>query len=648
MKLLERNKIGTLELKNRICFPPITTGFGAIDGCFSQVEMDFSVERAKGGAAMIFTDAVSIDRHHQLTFAPSLPYLDDDSLICKYSRFVDLIHHNGAKTCIQLYHAGRQTSLAKRGGKPPIGPSAVSSFMLGKIPYPDSVEMSEVEIEQTIQRFVLAASRAKNAGFDAVDIDGGAGYLIQQFMSPLTNVRKDRWGGSLENRMRFPIEIVVRVREVLGNDYPLIFDLCLNEYTEGGITPDLGVEMAAILEDTGVDGFRIHGVNMETYLHLVPTMESTPGINIPLAKLLKKHLKKAKVLLGQRINDPELAEHIVTESIADIILLGRPLIADPYFPKKVFQKKNQLIRKCIACNHCVDELAYGKPIHCILNPVVGFERDYSSFRTARNPKIVLIVGGGPAGLEAAKTAAEKGHWVILCEKSNALGGQLKYAALSPHKSELLNIVTFYEMQLSELRVDIRLNYEIDHNAIKQIKPDVVILATGAHPNSPPIEGIHEPYVLNAHQLLNTIAFDNKDSYVIIGGGSVGAEIAEMLLIHRCNVSVIELNEVIAEDMGMSMAINLHRRLERYSPNILTGAKVDRIRNKKVFYTTHDGKDGFLSADKVVLATGYTSDRSLEKGLQGLVKEVVIIGDCLSPRKIAHAIHEGFHAGRMIE
>lgn len=648
MKLLERCEVGTLDLKNRMAFSPITTGFGAEGGCFTQEETDFAVERAKGGAALLFTDAVSIDRHHQLMVSNPLPYFDNDEQISKYSRFVDAIHHNGGHACIQLYHAGRQTSLAKRGGKPPVGPSAFSSMMLGRLPFPDAVEMSEVEIERVIVEFALAASRAKNAGFDALDIDGGAGYLIQQFMSPLTNKRNDEWGGCLENRMRFPLRIVQRVRELLGNEFPLIFDLCLDEYVDGGIKPDEALEMAEILESSDINAFRIHGVNMESYQRMFPVIGSPVGINIPLGKMLKQRLKSAKVMLGQRINDPDLAEQILQEDAADIILLGRPLITDPSFPKKVIKGKTNTIRKCIACNHCVDNLAYAKPIRCSLNPVVGFERDYANLPRTSLPKNILVIGGGVAGLEAASIAAERGHRVVLAEKNSYLGGQIKYASALPYKEELGNIIIFYRSRLKELGVDIRYNLEVDRQTIADINPDAVVLATGAVPNIPPIEGVERPSVLRAQDFLENPIIEREGPVAVVGGGSLGAEIAEMLAQQGRTVTIIEMNDVIANDMGIMMALDFHERCEKHQINQITGATVTRIDEDKVRYILKNGREGEINAVSVVIATGYSPNRVLENDLKELLGEVVMAGDCKSPRKILHAIHEGFHAARMIE
>lgn len=648
MKLLERCKIGTLNLKNRISFPPVTTGFGAENGCFGQDETDFAVERAKGGAAMIFSDAVCINRHHQLFVSTPLPYFDNDEQITKYSRFVDAIHHHGALTCIQLYHAGRQTSFAKRGGGLPVAPSEFSTMMLERLPFPDAIEMSVVDIERVINEFGLAASRAKNAGFDAVDIDGGAGYLIQQFMSPLTNKRNDCWGGSLENRMRFPLEIIKRMRELLGSDYPLIFDLCLDEMVDGGITPDQGCEMAVILESAGIDAFRIHGVNIETYQHMFPGTGSPVASNIPLGRMLKSRLKTAKVMLGKRINDPELAEQVLEKGAADIILLARPLIADPYFPKKVYRGNPQSIRKCIACNVCADNLGYAKPIRCALNPVVGFEREYAHLPVTNAPKKILVIGGGVAGLEAAMVSAEKGHQVILAEKSNILGGQINYAAATPHKEEFSNILSFYEHQFKDLNIDVRLNLEVDRQTVLDIKPDIVILATGATPLKPKITGIEKSCVVMAEDVLKNPDICEEGPIAIVGGGALGAEIAELYAMKGRDVRIIEMKKSIAEDMGILVALAFHERFNKLNIEKITNATVSRIEDGRVYYSINGNEERYTDASWVVIAAGYQSNRVLEDELLDLVDEVITIGDCQSPRKILNAIHEGFHAARMID
>lgn len=646
LKLLARGSIGNMELKNRMAYPPITTGFGAVDGCFGQEEIDYMIERAKGGTALIFTDCVSVDRHHQLSVSMPLPYLDNDELISKYSWFADAIHHHGAKTCIQLYHPGRQTTLAKRKGEEPLAPSAISTQFLGRIPFPDAIEMSPEDIEKVILQFALAASRAKCAGFDAVDIDGGAGYLIAQFMSLYTNKRRDEWGGNIENRMRFPIRIVKKIRDFVGNDYPLIFDLPMEEYIQGGIKPETGLLMAAMLEEAGINAFRIHNAILENYQRLFPTMGTPQAPNAYLGKMLKSEVKNAQVMLGQRINDPDLAEKLLNEDIADFVLLGRTLIADPYFPRKVKTGFKEDIRKCLGCCQCLDNLASYKPIRCSVNAEVGFEGVYKLTKTT-NPKTVLIAGGGPGGMEAARVAAVQGHKVILCEKQDQLGGQILLGSVPPHKEDLISLISYLKTQLNKLNVDVRLNTTVNDGLVEEIKPDVVIVATGAKPIKPNIPGSDAPHVFMAEEVLKNQNVVQGKNVVIVGGGAVGAEIAELLAEKGKTVTILEMKDSIAPDVGLLISLEFHPRLDKLGIVKHTNATVTDITDDRVNYVKN-GQKNSVPADGVVLAMGYKADKEVYHVIEDLVDNTVIIGDCEMPRKIFNAIHEGYHAARMIE
>lgn len=646
MKLLEPIKIGSIELKNRMVFPPITTAFGAFGGCLTDLEIEYMIERARGGASLLFTDGVATDRRQQLSVDTALPYFDNDEQISSYTRFVDAVRNEGAKTCIQLYQAGRQTKLSKTGGREPIAPSACSTSMLGLIPFPDAVEMTETDIEAAIRSFVLAASRAKCAGFDAVDIDGGAGYLIQQFMSPYTNRRSDAWGGSFEKRMRFTLEIVSRVREVVCSDYPLVFDLPMDEYVEGGITPDEGVRMAQVLEEAGIDAFRVHGVLIETYNKMFPTMATPRGVNARLGVALKAKVRNAKIMLGQRINDPDLAEKLLQENACDIVLLGRALICDPDFPRKVITGRVNEIRRCIACNTCVDQLALNKPIRCALNATVGFEREYRIRKTAKAKK-VLVVGGGPAGVEAARVASLAGHQVILCEKGPELGGQIRVGKVPPHKDELNTLLEYQQAQMAIRKVDVRLNADVDRAYIEKFSPDAVIVATGAVPISPTIPGIDGENVHNAQDVLVDPSCIKGGRVAVVGGGTVGAETAELLRLKGKEVTVLEMRGVIAPEMGLFVYLEFTSRMRTSGIRLITGATVKEIRYDTIVYRDREDRDITIEADDVVIAVGYRSDRSLLGTLGSLGCEVMATGDVNSPRRIMEAIHEGFHAARRL-
>lgn len=646
MKLLEPICIGTMELKNRMAFPPITTAFGAVNGCFTGLELEYMTERARGGAALLFTDGVATDRFQQLCVDTALPYLDNDEQIAFYTRFVDAIRNEGAKACIQLYQAGRQTKLSKTGGREPMAPSACSTSMLGLIPFPDAVEMTTADIESAIRSFVLAASRAKCAGFDAVDIDGGAGYLIQQFMSPHTNRRTDAWGGSFDKRLRFALEVVSRVREVVGGDYPLVFDLPMDEYVDGGITPDDGVRMAQVLEEAGIDAFRVHGVLLETYHRMFPTMATPRGVNVHLGALLKSKIKRAKIMLGQRINDPDLAEQMLQDGACDIVLLGRALVCDPHFPRKVMTNQKNEIRRCIACNTCVDQLALNRPIRCALNPAVGFEREYR-IRKSAHPKTVVVVGGGPAGVEAARVAALSGHRVTLCESGPELGGQLRIGKVPPHKNELNTLLEYQRAQMALRGVDVRLNTRVDRAYIEKISPDAVIVATGAVPIRPNIEGLDGTNVHTAQDVLADPSCVRGGRVAVIGGGTVGAETSEMLHEQGKEVTVLEMSDVIAPGMGLFVYLEFASRMHESGIRFITGATVKDITEGSVVHFDKHGRELAVEADEIVIAAGYRPDRRLLEDLKGMGCEVIAIGDVNSPRRIMEAVHEGFHAARRL-
>jgi NADPH-dependent 2,4-dienoyl-CoA reductase/sulfur reductase-like enzyme len=397
-----------------------------------------------------------------------------------------------------------------------------------------------------------------------------------------------------------------------------------------------------------IDAFRINIVNMENYHKMFPSMGTPLGINIPLGKMLKDRLKTAKVMLGQRINDPDLAEKALQEGAADFVLLGRALLCDPYFPKKASQGKKKSIRRCVGCNHCADRLAYGKSIRCMLNPVLGFEQYYTQIQQTTEPKSVLVIGGGVAGMEAARVAAEKGHKVTLAEKSEVLGGQLKYATAAPFKEELGNIVEYYQHELDTLGVDVRFKTLVDTESIKNLNADVVILATGADALIPSIPGVGNKNVRTAQDILDNTDLIRNQSVAVIGGGSVGAEVAEILALRKNKVTIIEKKSAIAEDLGLIIALDFHDRLDELPIEKLIDSTVERIEDDRVFYKKNSGETGSIIADTVVLAAGYISNRRLESVLEELSSDFVMIGDCVSPRKIVDAIHEGFHAARVIE
>jgi len=362
-KLMEPINIGPLQLKNRMAMPPMTMCYANESDGVSQQHINYFSERAKGGVGLIMVGGVTVEGEIGKLNVPSpLLRIDHDKYVAGFNRLVEAIKDHGTKTAIQLYKAGRQTSLEKTGGVQPVSSSDISGMLLGVVPMPEARAMTIDEIEKMEDAYASASFRAKTAGFDAVMIDGGAGYGIAQFMSPFVNKRTDEYGGDLEGRMRFPLRIIAKTKAMVGDDYPLFFDLPANEFIDGGITPEESCVMAQMLEEAGILSFRIHVGLLENYYYVVPPAAIPRGAHVSLAKQVKDSVKNAKVMLGHRINDPKLAEDILKEEKADIILLGRPLIADPEFPRKVTEGRLEDIRKCLACNiGCLGRIAQGLP-----------------------------------------------------------------------------------------------------------------------------------------------------------------------------------------------------------------------------------------------------------------------------------------------
>ena len=640
-KLLSPTSIGSLRLRNRIAMPPMTMCYANENDGVSQQHINYFKARAAGGAGMIIVGGVTVEGEMGKLFCPSpLLRLDDNKYVAGFNRLVETIHDQGAKAVIQLYNSGRQTTPEKTKGKAPLSASDISTKLMGAIPMMDARAMTVQEIEELEDAYAASALRAKTAGFDAVLIDGGAGYCIAQFMSPYTNKRTDEYGGDLNGRMQFPRNIISKVKAQVGEDYPLFFDLPADELVEGGIHIDESVAIAQMLEKEGILAFRLHVAVYETYQYVVPPAAVPQGAHAHLAEKLKQNLKSAQVMLGHRINDPYLAEDLLQRGAADIILLGRPLIADPEFPNKVAQGRIDDIRRCIACNTgCAARIVNGIPATCTINPAAGKEEEYRLF-PAEKPKKVLVVGGGVAGMEAARVAATRNHNVLLYEKSNRLGGQANLAAIPPTKGEIKNHVDWLSRQIEKLRVEVRFGKEMSAQDVIAEKADAVIIATGALPIDPAGYGAEGP-VTTAWEVLEGQA-KIGENVVIVGGGQVGLETADYLANQGKKVTVLEALPEVGQDMELFSKVFMLPRLASAGITTVTETKVEKIRQNEV---VADGKS--YECDTVVLAVGQEACSGLTIELEGQLEELYVIGDCDHPRKLLPAIHEGARAGRRI-
>lgn len=638
-KLFEPTNIGTMELRNRVVMPPMAVGFSR-QHAVTQRYIDYMIERARSGVGLIGVEGAVIDRNAGLWGTGAL-LIDSDEFIAPFNELVEEVHLYGAKIALQITHPGAATTLAMSGGKQPVSASEIPTFEPGV----NAKSLTVEEIEEIKDKWANAAQRAKKAGFDAIHIDCAAGYLLCQFLSPYTNKRTDSYGGDLDGRVRLVVEIIEHIRKRVGDDFPIIVDLVADEFIEGGIKLEESKVIAQKLEAAGVNAIRPHHGTSLTYHYVSPSHALPRGCFIHLAEGIKKVVTRAKVITDGRINDPILAERILQEEKADLIAMGRAFIADPEWLKKAADGKLEDIRKCIGCTRCFTRLFADIGVKCTVNAAMGKERDLK-IKVADKPRKVLVVGGGPGGMEAARVAALEGHEVILCEKNGQLGGQSNLAAVAPYKEETKNITEYLINQVNKLGVKVELKKEVTPEAVKEIKPDVVIVATGAKPLIPDIIGVNQKNVITAWEVLSG-QVETEDNVLIVGGGTVGCETAEFLKDKGKEVTIIEMLSELGMDMEPFDRCFFLERFAKSGIKALTNTKVEEIIDRGVIVITSERKRQEIEGASIVLAMGSMANTELWENLRKEKAEIHVIGDCREPRKMFEAIHEGSHIAREI-
>ncbi|MBC2712300.1 MAG: FAD-dependent oxidoreductase [Desulfosarcina sp.] len=652
--------INRLEIKNRIAYPSLGLLF-SYDSKLNDRYTHFFRERAKGGAGIVTVGPVGVDFLGSGILALSIAR---DEAIPDFTKVTGIIKEEGARAWIQLFHAGAYSHPFLIDGKDPIAPSAVYSKYAKTTPR----EMTIEDIHQVQEAFAAAARRAVVAGFDGVEIIGSAGYLITQFLSPLKNHRTDQYGGSFENRLRFPTELIAKVRDAVGPDVPLTIRMAGNDFVPGSNTDTDTPKIAAAYQAAGVDAINVTGGWHESRVPQLP-MELPRTAYAFLARNIKNAVT-VPVMASNRIASPDDAERILRDGYADMVNLGRVLIADPQWPVKAFEGRTSEIRPCVACSQgCTDEIFSGRPVFCVGNPRAGFEAERKIIPTD-SPKRIMVVGAGAAGLEAAVTAAERGHRVEIFEKDSDLGGQLWIAGAPPHKRELLEFIRYYRAMVNRCQIPLHLNTTVDINLIREKAPGHVIVAEGARALIPPIPGADSPEVLNAWQVLKDNPMLGK-RVAIIGGGAVGLETAlfvaakgtltpevlhflmaydampperlkALMFAGTSSVTVFEMLDKAGKDVGKSTRWILMDRLNRYGVTIKTGTRVLSIDNGKITWE-QDGENRSDRFDTVILASGSLSEQRLAKAMADAGIPHTVVGDGIKPGKLNDAIHGGFLA-----
>ncbi len=642
-------RIGNLEVRNRIATPPMLACLASPDGFVTRELIEFYKSFAKGGAGIVTIGDAAIDFDYARGHFAQLN-IGDDRVIGGLGTLMEAIQRYGAKISIELNHRGRWSSPKLLNGRNPIGPSPITAEteilnarLEGRKPV-QVQEMNQDMIDQVIENFASACYRCLLAGFEMVMIHGGHGHLLAQFSSSYANKRTDSYGGSLENRARFAVEVLTAISKRVGNKLVIEYRISADELTPEGMHEEETIEFLKIIQDkidlVNVSLGLVTDIRYAPY-HLQPTY-LPHAYTLRYAEKIKEALRIPVTCVGS-IPDLAIADKIIAEGKADIVALGRAHIADPQIVNKTYRGLVDDIRPCLRCGSCSEGPRNDLPVMCTVNPVIGREVEYNYIRPAEKKKKVIIVGGGPAGMEAALVASSRGHKVTLYEKGKELGGALRYAAAPSFKVDTKRYLDWLVRQTKGAPIGIKLATEVTADSIKVEKPDVLIVALGAVPIILDVPGIEKPNVVLAGDVDMGRA-KTGNTVIIVGAGLTGCETALELALQGKKVKIIDMipEMEIAQDAQAMNRLTLLDLLQHHGVEFMNEVKLEEVKDDSITVIDKDWNRIEIPADTVVLASGFKSLYEEAKAFLGLASEVYLIGDCVSPRNLKAAIHDAFN------
>ena len=631
--------LGRVTFRNRMFSTPMGGTDITNDGCIGPKSTAFYELRAKGGAGAVTVSELMV---HPQTDASHAYHLDErilNSLACA-TYTADAIRRHGAIPSLELSHSGMYagTYMTDKDRQKSIAQWSASACTRA-----DGVEVKALTkpmIDEIVAAYGHVAGLAKRAGFEMLMIHGGHGWLINQFLSPMFNRREDEYGGSLENRCRFAIEVLKAVREAVGPGFPIEFRLSGAEFVEEGYDLDEGVRIAQTIEPW-VDLLHVTaGTYQRTFGITHPSMFEDHGRNVYLAAEIKKHVKVPVATIGG-LNDPEEMEEIIASGQADIVYMGRALLADPFLPRKVTENRDEEIVRCLRCFTCMAERAATSTRRCTVNPLIGRELEGDEIHPAPVKKKVLVAGGGPGGLYAAYTAARRGHRVILCEKGSEVGGILKGEQALPFKHEMYELAGTYKLLAERAGVEIRLNTEVTPEYVEQEAPDALIVAIGSRPLVPPIKGLDGDNVIIVNDYYKHVD-EVSDDVVVFGGGLAGCEIAVHLGMQGKKVHIVEMRDKLAPDANVRHRPLLLKEIDKYV-TVHTSCKGKEVRADGILCEDAEGNEVLIPGTTVICALGQRSRSDEAAALMDSAPFVRVIGDASRVSTITNAVYWGYHA-----